>query len=715
MKKNTLVVLPTGLGKTAISLVMGINRLNLYPEGKVILMAPTKPLCQQHYDTFLEKTDIDPSLIVILTGSTLPEDRSKIFAKARVILATPQTVQKDIQSGRVNLKDVVLMTFDEAHRAVSDYSYTDIAKQYVRGASYHRILGLTASPGSDRAHVEEVCKNLFIEDVEARVDADADVAPYVQQMSLVWEKVAFSPELKEVSDFISRALGKRFVELKSWGFAGKLQKFIGKVQLLEVQRSILSHLAKGEKDLRFWKGLSLVSQCIKLSYAAELIETQGVSQFLVYMEELVNQAQASKTKSVKILVEDPEVKRAFSKARELKSLGVKHPKLLRLGSIVDSKLRENSAGRIIVFSSYRDTAVEISSYLAERLGVSSRVFVGQAKRKGLGLSQKEQVVMLQDFSDGKFNVLVGTSITEEGIDIPKVDLVVFYEPIPSAIRSVQRRGRTARTSEGAVIILITENTRDEVYHWVSVRKEKQMHSIVGAVKKDLAFSSEKSIKSRVKPSDDVVVIADNREDANAVVKVLMERGVRVTAKNLEVGDYILGEVVVCERKTANDMIDSLIDGRLMAQMKELSEKCKKPFLVIEGGHELYSVRSVHPNAVRGMLASIALSYGIPIIYTSSPEDTADFLRIVARRMQLEGVASFSEVKKSSKDLVDVQLSILASIPEVGPKLAARLLEEFKTLRGVFLAEDLERVEGVGKKKAKRIKEIFDLKFGEEIK
>ena len=226
IKKNTLVVLPTGLGKTAISMVLGIHMLNQNKNSKVILTAPTKPLCQQHYDTFLEKTDIIPEEVALLTGATPPKKREQIFNTASIIIATPQTLQSDIIAKRLDLKNVVLLTIDEAHRAVSDYAYTWVAKKYMEEASYPKILALTASPGTDKQKVQEVCNNLFIEDIEARSESDPDVEPFVQQLNIHWENIKFTDELREISDLLAQASKKRFEELKSWGFAGRAQMII---------------------------------------------------------------------------------------------------------------------------------------------------------------------------------------------------------------------------------------------------------------------------------------------------------------------------------------------------------------------------------------------------------------------------------------------------------------------------------------------------------
>jgi len=124
--------------------------------------------------------------------------------------------------------------------------------------------------------------------------------------------------------------------------------------------------------------------------------------------------------------------------------------------------------------------------LAQIPGIRPMRFVGQASRgEDIGLSQKEQVEILRKFREGEVNVIVATSIGEEGLDIPQVDLVVFYEPVPSEIRTIQRRGRTGRSAAGRVVMLVTRDTRDEAYFYSARRKESKMHQELDRLRKEL--------------------------------------------------------------------------------------------------------------------------------------------------------------------------------------------------------------------------------------
>jgi ERCC4-related helicase len=203
------------------------------------------------------------------------------------------------------------------------------------------------------------------------------------------------------------------------------------------------------------------------------------------MEKLKGEALVNKSKSVKILIGSIEFREADRMLKEMLNENLEHPKLLELKHLIEQRVKENPKSKSIVFSQFRDSVTKISKELNSLENVSAKVFVGQAKKPGSGLSQKEQQQLIREFSNGEFNVLCATSIGEEGLDIPEVNAVIFYEPVPSAIRKIQRTGRTARLMPGELIMLITKDTRDEIFHWASISKEKRMHKALKEIKQDL--------------------------------------------------------------------------------------------------------------------------------------------------------------------------------------------------------------------------------------
>lgn len=703
---NTMVVLPTGLGKTAIAIMLASHRIKNYPQQKVLMVAPTKPLVEQHYKSFSEQLPDVASLGVILNGSVKPEKREELFAQSSYIFSTPQTIENDLLSKRINLNEVCLLVLDEAHRATGEYAYVSIAREYARQARNERILALTASPGSKKEEINEILQNCFIEKLEVRSTSDKDVKEYVQELDIGYVEVDLPPELKELKKVLERIIKNRMKQLLSLNIIKKEPTTKG--QLLAAQRQVQQELRGGDVDPAAWRSISLLAEILKAQHAQELLETQGLSALQSYLEQMDRQANKGQSKAVKNLMSDSEMRHLVVKNRILLERGLEHPKFIKLLSIVKLERTRRPDSKIIVFNQYRDMAKQI----VDKLGPQARLFVGQQKKGETGLSQKEQKAMLDDFRSGEFSILVATAVGEEGLDIPKVDLVLFYEPVPSAIRTIQRRGRTGRHDTGRVHVLIAKDTRDVAYRWVAHHKEKRMFRTLKNIQKTIEPdkpSPQRSLLESPKQSE-VEIIADSREKASGVLKALKESGVNLRLQSLQVGDYVLSKRVCVEFKYQNDFVDSLLDGRLFSQMRELVNY-QRPIVMVQGS-DWYSQRNIHPNAIRGALAAIAISFGVPILVTQSDEDSAAMLKLIAQREAKGGISSADIVSSRPTTQNQELASLVASIPNIGPVMAPRILEHFSTLRNLITADikDLQAIEGIGKKKAQQIVSFFDLRY-----
>ncbi|MBT5023389.1 DEAD/DEAH box helicase [Candidatus Woesearchaeota archaeon] len=718
---NTLVVLPTGLGKTLIAMLLATARIKLFPNSKILVLAPTRPLVEQHINTFKKHTSISDDEMVLFTGMVKPEKRAQLWKKARVIFSTPQGLENDVLSGKIKLNDVSLVVFDEAHRASGDYSYVFLAKKYEKQAKYPRVLGLTASPGSDAEKILEVCQNLWIDAVEVRTDEDADVKPYVQEVDINWIKVDFPDEFKKIQKFLQTSYKSKLKSVKEYGYV-KSSGELSKTELLRLQGYLHSELSKGFKNIDLMKSVSLIAEAMKIQHAIELLETQGISALQEYFMKLEQEAVLGKTKAAKNLAVDTNFKSAGILTRNLYSENVEHPKVEMLLNIIQTQISKNSNHKMIVFNQFRDSASKIKQEL-DKKGISNEMFFGQAKKKGTGLSQKEQKKVLDRFREGEFHVLISTSVGEEGLDIPKVDSVIFYEPVPSAIRTIQRRGRTGRNEKGSVSVMVTKGTRDEGYRWSAHHKEKRMHRVlnelkrqfkkVGKTKKETTldlqeFISEKPIK----------ISADHREKGNLVVKDLSDKGLEIELCQLKVGDYVLSNRVCVELKKVGDFVDSIIDGRLLAQVKQMKMHVERPVIIIEGDEDIYAQRKIHPNAIRGMIATIAISFGIPIIHTKNSQETAALLVVMAKREQTELGGTFnphaSRKPATSNERIEY---IVSSLPGIGQSLVKPLLSKFKTIKNIVNADlkELKEVEKIGDKKAKDIQKVLTEEWTEKFK
>jgi Fanconi anemia group M protein len=471
--KNTLVVLPTALGKTIIAALVAADVLYNFRDRRVLVMAPTRPLVIQHKRTFQSVLRLPEDDFSLLTGRVPSYVREGVWrGGSRLVFATPQVVRNDLLNKVLSLGEFGLLVFDEAHRAVKEYAYTEVASQYVRSSSYPLILATTASPGSDLDRVRMVCESLYIEHVEFRRDDDPDVAPYIQPVRVEERVVKLPLAYQPLKDIILGMLRERVSWLRERGYIKSDR--VTRKSLVELGAELRYNLEMSieEERGRIYQAIMQQSSALTLFHMLEVLETQGAYTLKAFLERLEEDRKRTHTS---LLKED-----AYNHLLSLLEgrCFVEHPKVLELKSIVSNQLKTNPDSRILVFTQYRDTATHLVEELNRVEGVRAERFVGQASRLGdRGLTQEQQVSLLEDLRRGHINTLVATSVAEEGLDIPEVNLVVFYEPIPSEIRFIQRRGRTGRRTPGRVIILATQNTLDTAYLRASEKKLEKMRTI----------------------------------------------------------------------------------------------------------------------------------------------------------------------------------------------------------------------------------------------
>ncbi|WP_435117770.1 DEAD/DEAH box helicase [Halolamina sp. C58] len=766
---HTLVCLPTGLGKTTVSLLVTAERLNEVG-GKALMLAPTKPLVQQHAEFYREALRIPEEEIVVFTGDVSPDDRAELWDSARVVIATPQVVENDLVGNRISLSDVTHLTFDECHRATGDYAYVYIAERYHADAADPLVTGMSASPGGDEEEILQVCENLGLTEVEVMTEEDADVDEFTHDTDVQWERVDLPEEILEIRELLNEVITERLEDLKELGVTNTTQPDLSQKKLngmrAELQKLINNDQSEG------YQGMSTHAEVMKLRRAVELVETQSVESVRRYFERQREDARSSgASKASQRMVSDPRVRRAMRKADTYDGL---HPKFSQARIMLAQTLGIGEGERVIVFTESRDTAEALTEFLGESF--ETRKFVGQGDKEGSdGMTQKQQQERLEAFRNGEFEVLVSTSVAEEGLDVPEVDLVLFYEPVPTAIRSIQRKGRTGRQAEGKVVVLLAEDTRDEAFFWIARRREQEMEDelrklkgVADEVEEELddaqqsltAFDTDdgdgEAREERLSPGlddfadagdeendgdetadiengdgaaaegivatadsdpdeEEIEIVVDQRELDSPIAKELSRReGVRTRLETLEVGDYVLSDRVAVERKSVADFLDTLTGGdrSMFEQVGDLSRAYARPVVILEG-EDLYGERNVHPNAIRGALSSLAIDFDASVLRTEDEDDTADLLEVVAGREQEESDREVSvHGEKSGKTLAEQQEYVVGSVADIGPVTARALLEEFKTVEAVMTAkkEDLMDVDGIGEVTADRLREVVGSEY-----
>jgi ERCC4-related helicase len=477
LTEDLLVVLPTGLGKTVIAVLLAAEVLRR-GDGKVVVLAPTRPLVQQHGTSFQQW--LVPLRAARFTGTVRRPVREGSWESADLVFATPEILQNDLAAERYRLDDVALLVFDEAHHAVGKYVYVPIAERYRRERPRDgRVLGLTASPGGKDERIEEVVGALGVARIEARSREDPGVAEYVQPVEIEYRWVTLPPATLRIRERLESAAHATARKLQKMGYLRK--KPIASLSVKDLIALRAEIFARPGPMVRRFGPLFHQLVLLHLHHAQERLETQGLAPFLQYLDRVA--AKPKPSRGDVAFLKLPEVVEARREAAEFlrSTKEPSHPKLDALVDLVTETLARprDHPPRVLVFAQYRDTVQNIQSSL-ELQGLTVGRFVGQATRDpdDKGMSQKDQARVLDGFRAGAFPVLVASSVAEEGLDVPDVDLVVFFESVPSEIRAIQRRGRTGRSSLGRVAVLLTRETRDVQYQVAEARREKAMRRIV---------------------------------------------------------------------------------------------------------------------------------------------------------------------------------------------------------------------------------------------
>jgi len=734
---NTMVVLPTGLGKTAVALLVAASRLRSH-QGKVLVLAPTKPLVEQHlrffkkYLLFEAGTEPQDSDFAMFTGETPPEERARAWEACRICFATPQVIKNDCLGGRYSLADVVLMVVDECHRGVGNYAYVFLAQHYCTTAKRPLLLAMTASPGGDQAKVQEVCANLHIEAVETRVETDEDVRPYIHERDIQYLDVYLPEELQAALVALRGLVGSRLDRLASLNFRVPKPDKLSMKALNALNAQIQQRIRT--RDPSAFIAASLHAECMKLRHAISLAETQGSEALKLYLARLSAEgASSSGSKASKRLVNDPIYQHLVEVAEGWKE--ELHPKAAIVRELVKAQLAAHPESRIIVFATYRDTVQTLVDTLTAG-GIACERFVGQASRDAeKGLSQKEQIASLARFREGEFKCLIATSVGEEGRDVPSTDMVIFYEAVPSEIRSIQRKGRTGRSGSGTIIVLVTKGPSEETFRYVSQNRERAMVTGIRSMSTPPALSLDPVAEPGPAPAPDPepvlvppvppvpsipaatkqvsfqdftpagpAITVDDRETSSRVAGRLHELGASITLERLEFGDYAIGDRILVERKTVQDFMNTLVERDLFGQLRAMADAALRPVLIIEGVDDLYAVRNSHANAVRGTLPAITVDMGIALLRTRDADDTAEVLYVLAQREGSERGERKVHPKKSYRSAREEQEYALSAFPNIGLKSARLLLEHFGSLKAIIdaEAEDLASVHGIGEKTARGI-------------
>ena len=468
LTSSCLMVMPTGFGKTAVQWMLMAETLRL-SDKKIILIAPTTGLVEQQQRMAREMVNIDPETIVRYTGETPPNKRRSLWEKGKILMATSQVIRNDAINGVITLEDVALLIFDEAHHATGNHPYAQVGDLFLNANPEGYTLGATASPGTTKASILEVAKRLGIDRLDISKRDEAMLKPYAVELQNDIVPVELPETLKSLIYPLQEYQATEVETLQRMGFMAPVKNLTSKI-ITDAQQSVSRAISR--RDARGYNAARKVSDVRRMHMLLDLLKTQGVMPATFFLDKAEDEGRTGGRGANRFIAKP--VIHNFRKAAE--AIGEIHPKVGQVIDMITDRLKHNPNSRILIFPEYRYTVQNLNQLLKNIDGVKVAPFIGQATSgKQKGMTQKEQLARLEQFRSGEVNVLVATSVGEEGLDVPSADLVLMYEPVPSAIRAIQRRGRTARQSSGTVKTLIARNTRDEFVNIAAKARERRMY------------------------------------------------------------------------------------------------------------------------------------------------------------------------------------------------------------------------------------------------
>ena len=483
LSSSCLMVMPTGFGKTAVEWMVMAEFLRLHDK-KIILIAPTTGLVAQQQRMAREMVNIDPETILRYTGETAPEKRHDIWQKGRILMATPQVIRNDATNRRISLDEVSLIIFDEAHHATGNHAYAQVGDLYMSHNSNGFTLAATASPGSSKGAILEVAKRLGIDRLDVSIKDEALLKPYAVTLHNDIIYVDLPESLKTLIYPLQEHQSREVESIQRMGFMGSVKNLTSRI-ITEAQQSVSRAISR--RDKRGYNAARKVSDIRRMHMLLDLLKTQGVKAGLAFLDKAESEGRSGDRGTNRFLSQ-PVIHNFRNNA---KNMGELHPKAGIVSDMVREKISENPNSRIIIFTEYRYTVNNLIEFLSNIDNVKVSQFIGQSSSGNQkGMTQKEQLARLEEFRNGEVNVLVATSVGEEGLDVPAAELVLMYEPVPSAIRSIQRRGRTARQSSGTVKTLVAKDTRDQFVSHAAKARERKMYNNLADIKRQgrLEFS-----------------------------------------------------------------------------------------------------------------------------------------------------------------------------------------------------------------------------------
>ncbi|NXG36266.1 FANCM protein, partial [Dromaius novaehollandiae] len=582
---NTLVCLPTGLGKTFVAAVVMYNFYRWFPSGKVL-------------------------------------NRRELWAVKRVFFLTPQIMVNDLSRGTCPAVEIKCLVIDEAHKALGNHAYCQVVKELSKYTNQFRILALSATPGSDTKAVQQVISNLLIAKIELCSEDSPEIQPYSHERRVEKIVVPLGEGLVEIQNAYIQVLET---------FAGRLIKIgvlarrdipsLTKYQIILARDQFRKNPSSQNAGIQQGAIEGDFALCISLYHGYELLLQMGLRSLFIYFCGIMNGSKGL-TRTRNELGRNEDFMKLYQQLRDMfsdtslisadgslckdstasgnkKEFIYSHPKLRKLEEIVIKHFESWKKGcsgnksmdtRVMIFSSFRDSVQEIAEMLSRlRPVVRVMTFVGHSTGKSTrGFTQKEQLEVVKRFREGGYNTLVSTCVGEEGLDIGEVDLIICFDAQKSPIRLVQRMGRTGRKRQGRIVVILAEGREERTYNQ-SQSNKRSIHKAI-AENKMLHFyqHSPRMIPEGINPKLHKMFITTeeyepnnsrvlSKERRSSTKEVHCHENWSLSSEEFEIWDRLY-------RLKESDGVKELILPQIQFETLENLEEISKP--KEEGTHEL---------------------------------------------------------------------------------------------------------------------------------
>ncbi|CAL1696540.1 unnamed protein product [Somion occarium] len=523
--ENTLVALPTGLGKTFIAGVVMLNFYTWFPEGKVVFVAPTKPLVAQQIEACHKTCGIPGSHAAELTGQNPRMQRAKAWREKRVFYMTPQTLMNDLKTDNCDPRDIVLLVIDEAHKGTGDYAYAQAIRYLMAKNPHFRVLALTATPGSTPDAVQDIVDALHISNIEIRDENSLDLRAYMHKKHSQQHIVNMDGDVAKVRDMLAELMEPILKQLQRISL---LRGPVDPVGLHPYRCQAAQQELHARRDKQPWafKPLSnLGSLARAMGYLMEASSGMCYTSLkdLAERGEGKNDGDGKKAGGGSKLTKDPKFQEVLKELENQYKRGFSvHPKMEKLKMLLvqhfttrmcekdeaeergdTEAAKEASSSRVMVFASFRECVDELVELLSQEnplIRVTKFIGQGMDKQGKKGYAQKEQLEVLKKFKAGEYNVLVSTSIGEEGLDIGEVDMIVCYDAQKTPIRMLQRVGRTGRKRDGYIHVLLSEGREERNWEKAKEKYEAVQNFIVRAEHVELFDDVPRMLPEEIEPT-----------------------------------------------------------------------------------------------------------------------------------------------------------------------------------------------------------------------